>query len=97
MNDTELRRKELLESARSAYSDKYCPPLVHPRYKNVCLREDEKEEQSGTFGLRALLCCIILTAFIIAEYKDLEIMHVNSEQIINAVENSDLLEVWKDL
>ena len=93
MNDTELRRKELLESARSAYSDKYCPPLVHPRYKNVCTGWDEKEEQGGTFGLRALLCCIILTAFIIAENKDLEIMHVNSEQIINAVEDSDLLEV----
>lgn len=97
MNDTELRRKELLESARSLYSEKYNPPLVHPRYTNVYSERKGYEEQSGTFGVRVLLCCIILTLFVIADNKGLKIMSVDSNQIINAVEDSKLLEVWKDL
>lgn len=100
MNDAERRRKELLESARSLYSEKYNPPFIHPRYNNLCAEWSGKEQQTGSngsFGLRVLLCSIILTAFVIADQKKLEIMNVDSKEIISAVEESDLTEVWKDL
>ena len=97
MNDAELRRKELLESTRSMYSDQYHPPLIHPRYTNNCDMYRENEKQTGSFGFRVFLCCMILTVFVIADNKDLKLMNVDSKQIINAVEESDLLQVWKEL
>ena len=40
MNETEKRRKELLEQTRKKYSNSNINPAVHPRYSaEMCIRD----------------------------------------------------------
>ena len=66
MNDSEKRRRQLLEETRSLYSDRNSPPAVHPRYKFAYARlyGDEEEMAPGTFGLRLFLCFMLFAAFV---------------------------------
>ena len=66
MNDSEKRRRQLLEETRSLYSDRNSPPAVHPRYKFAYARlyGSEDEMAPGTFGLRLFLCFMLFAAFV---------------------------------
>lgn len=98
MNQTEQKRKELLESTRALYYDHYTPPAIHPRFRNASAKLEEKEEPQGTFGLRFMICCILFLCFAYIEYHHIEIRAVTSERIINAVtDESDFIDVWRKL
>lgn len=100
MNDSEKRRKKLLEQTRARYSDFYDPPAVHPRYKSAYNRlyVDEPEEGYSTFGIRMFLCLLLFSAFVAMDVKKQEIMHVDSQRIVQEITTDfDVAEVWKNL
>ena len=88
MNESEKRRKQLLEETRSLYSDWRTPPAVHPRYRaaygKLYKREEDQEEMPGTFGLRALLCFLLFAAFVAMDQQGGKILEaVPAGQNIN--------------
>lgn len=100
MNDSERRRRELLEQTRQLYSDRFSPPAIHPRYSGSYNRlyGEEGEESSGTFGARVFLCLLLFAAFVTMDMKKQEIFHVNSERIVKEITTDlDVAEVWKNL
>lgn len=100
MNDSEKRRKQLLEQTRARYSDYRDPPAVHPRYKSSYNRlySDEPEEGYSTFGIRVFLCLLLFAAFVAMDVKKQEIMHVDSQRIVQEITTDfDVAEVWKNL
>lgn len=99
MNQSEKRRKELLESTRALYRDGRIPPAIHPRYGNIYSDlYGEEAAPAGSFGLRVVLCCILFAAFVMMDYKDVEIAQVSSQMVIQTIESdSGLAEAWNDL
>ena len=98
MNQSEKRRKELLESARAMYRDNRVPPAVHPRYGNIYAELYGEEAPAGSLGLRVILCCILFAAFVIMDYKDMQIAQVSSQMVTQTIESdSELAEAWNDL
>ncbi len=92
MNQTELRRKRLLEETSKLYSDQR-PPAVHPRYQNAYSELYETGNQSsGTFGFRLLICLILLICFAVMDYKEKTILNVNSIQVKNVVSDDAFTE-----
>lgn len=97
MNQSEKRRKELLESTRALYRDSRIPPAVHPRYGNIYSDLYGEEVPAGSFGLRVVLCCILFAAFVMMDYKDLKIAQVSSQMVTQTIESdSELAEVWNE-
>lgn len=100
MNDSERRRRQLLINTRNLYSERKGPPAVHPRYGAVYseLYGDEEAHVPGTFGIRAMLCFLLFTAFVAMDYRGIEVASVNTDTIIDAVEYQiDAKEVWNSL
>lgn len=101
MNDSEKRRRKLLEQTRDMYSDKRNPPAVHPRYGAAYSRLYEGETGdvvSGTFVIRTFLCVMLFAAFVVMDYEDSKILHVSSDQIVEEITTDvDIAEVWKNL
>lgn len=101
MNDTEKRRQRLLEQMRDSYSDRYRIPAVHPRYKSAYGRlyeEDEAFLPAGSLGVRTFLCVLLFTMFVAMDYQDREIMHVDSDRVVQEItQDIDVSEVWKNL
>lgn len=87
MNQTEKRRKKLLEQTRNLYSDKRMIPAIHPRYK-ACygqLYPDETERMSGTFGIRMLVCIIIFALYVKMEQDGILILGMNNVQVLEKI------------
>lgn len=102
MNESEKRRKQLLEETRSLYSDWCTPPAVHPRYRaaygKLYKREEDQEEMPGTFGLRALLCFLLFAAFVAMDQQGGKILEADSTQITEEITTDlDVAEVWQNL
>lgn len=98
MNQSEKRRKELLESTRALYRDNHITPAIHPRYGNIYGELYGEEEPAGSLGLRVILCCILFAAFVMMDYRDVQIADVSSRMITQAIEeDSGLAEVWNGL
>ena len=102
MNESEKRRKQLLEETRSLYSDWRTPPAVHPRYRaaygKLYKREEDQEEMPGTFGLRALLCFLLFAAFVAMDQQGGKILEADSTQITEEITTDlDVGEVWQNL
>lgn len=98
MNQSEKRRKELLESTRALYRDSRIPPAIHPRYGNLYSELYGEEATGGSLGLRVVLCCILFAAFVMMDYKDVQVAQVSSSMVTETIESdSSLAEVWKDL
>ena len=89
MNDSERRRKELLELTRQRYSDSTASPAVHPRYHAVYedLYGTEDELPGGTLGIRTFFCILLLAVFLSMEHNHNEIWNVSSENVVEAVTN----------
>ena len=102
MNESEKRRKQLLEETRSLYSDWCTPPAVHPRYRaaygKLYKREEDQEEMPGTFGLRALLCFLLFAAFVAMDQQGGKILEADSTQITEEITTDlDVAEAWQNL
>lgn len=100
MNDSEKRRKELLEQTRERYSDYRTPPAVHPRYGSAYsqIYGSDEPSASGTLGIRAFFCFLLFTVFVAADYKEEKILNVSSEKIVETVTTDmDVEEVWRNL
>lgn len=104
MNDTEKRRRELLEQTRSLYSDKKKVPVVHPRYGATYrfLYDDQgdmkEDTKGGTFGIRLFLCGLVFAAFLTIDKQDQKIFHMSSDEITEKItQDLDIREVWKSL
>lgn len=86
MNDSERRRKELLEQTRLRYSDSFSPPAVHPRYHAVY--EDlygTEELPSSTLGIRTFFCIMLLALFLSMEHNNDKILNVTSEKVVETI------------
>lgn len=100
MNDSEKRRKHLLEQTRARYRDDRDPPAVHPRYKSSYdrLYLDEPQERHSTFGIRVVLCLLLFAAFVTMDVKKQEFLHINTQRIVQEITSDfDAVEVWKNL
>ena len=88
MNDTERRRKELLDQTRMRYHDKGMPPAVHPRYRafyKELYEEDAEVGKGGTFGIRSFICILCFAVFVLADYKETEILNWKPSAIIKEI------------
>ena len=100
MNDTEKRRKQLLEQMRNIYDEKNIPPAVHPRYGSAYRRlyEEDREFEQGTLGIRVFICVLLFVAFTVIEQKNYTIMNNDSGKIANEIHQTiDFSTVWKNL
>jgi len=102
MNQTEKRRKELLENAQTAYRDRGVIPAVHPRYRAsyTSLYNDDEEALflSGTLGLRLFICALLFALFVAIDYKEASILNVDSKRITEEIGcDLNIQEVWKQL
>ena len=98
MNESEKRRRELLRSAREMYGDSHMPPAVHPRFRNIYGDLYESEEQSSGLQTRLLIGCVLFLVFVLMDYFHLEIAQVESEEVVQMVEqDANAVESWSDL
>ncbi len=100
MNDSERRRRQLLEETRERYSDRFVPPAVHPRYGSSYRKLYGEEEIEGvsTFGVRAFLCLLLFAAFVTMDMKKQEVFNMDSDRIVKEITTDmDVAEVWKNL
>lgn len=101
LNDSEKRRRELLEQTRELYNERRSIPAVHPRY-GMAYRKLYEEEQAtaahGTFGLRMVLCLLLFAAFVAMDKNGSEVMNVDSSRIVEEITyDLDVAEVWQSL
>ena len=100
MNDSEIRRRKLLEQTRELYLDGRGIPAVHPRYKSSYrqIYEDEPAVQTGTFGIRLFFCILLFACFVSFDKNNTEFREVNSSRIVEEIAcDLDIAEVWKEL
>lgn len=106
MNESEKRRKQLLEQTRGMYSDKRTPPAIHPRYQSLYSRlyddgDSGSQMEKGTFGIRAFICILLFGLFVAVDYKGTEVANVSSHKVVKQIEATfdvdDVKSVWKDL
>jgi len=103
MNSTEKRRKELLESAQTAYRDRGFLPAVHPRYRASYTSlygnsEGAEGLPKSTFGIRLFVCALIFALFVVMDYRGTKVLNVNSERITEEIGYEiDIRQVWKSL
>jgi hypothetical protein len=100
VNESEKRRRKLLEQTRELYSEKKTVPAVHPRY-GFAYRQTSEEEQlppAGTFGIRLFLCLLLFAAFVSMDKQGSEVGQVDSKRIVDEITNDvDIAEVWREL
>ena len=105
MNDSEMRRRELLRQTRKLYDEhRDVVPAVHPRYGNIyhSLYEQEEERTSGgSFYTRLVIGILCFICFVYMDQNGVDIARVNSSEIVNQI-GTDLdveavREVWEAL
>lgn len=101
MNESERRRRRLLEQTRNMYSERRMPPAVHPRhgaaYRTLYGSSEEGMPQ-GTFGIRMFLCFLLFAAFVTMENNQIDYKNVTSDRIVQEITTDlDVEEVWKQL
>lgn len=100
LNDSEIRRRKLLEQTRERYQDRRVIPAVHPRYGAAYrqIYEDEPVVSEGTFGIRLFLCILLFACFVSFDKNDAEFREVDSSRIVEEITcDTDIAEVWKEL
>lgn len=87
MNETEKRRKRLLEQTRKQYGDSRVTPAVHPRYSGVyaSLYKSEETERSDGFGIRLFIAILLFAAFVAMDYSKEKVGTVSSGQIVEEI------------
>lgn len=91
MNDSELRRRELLKQTRRLYQDSAAIPAVHPRYGHIYHElydtpdSGEGEHHSGSFFARLMLAVFLFLSFVYIEQNHLKPADISSTQIVNEI------------
>lgn len=90
MTDAEKRRENLLRQTRMLYSGKHMNPPVHPRFRSVNERilweENGGDAKRGTLGVRTVIAILLFLLFVAMDYRKVETMHVDSNQIVQEIE-----------
>lgn len=85
MNESEMRRRELLRETRRMYRESESVPAVHPRYKAAyqdLYRKDTKEERDRSgFYFRLILAVIGFICYVYFDQNQVEIAEVSSAEI----------------
>ncbi|HIZ81336.1 MAG TPA: hypothetical protein H9722_04485 [Candidatus Mediterraneibacter pullistercoris] len=106
MNDSEMRRRELLKQTRKLYEDGRELPAVHPRYGRIyhdLYKENpqDQEPSGGTFYIRLVIGILCFVCFVYMDQSKAEIAEVNSTAIVNQIEKEvdadAIIEAWKAL
>ena len=106
MNDSEMRRRELLRQTRKLYNERQDIPAVHPRYGRIYHNlygagDDGAEQVKGSFYLRLVSGILCFICFVDMEQSKAEVAQVNSTTIVNQIEKTvdaeTVKEVWKKL
>ena len=106
MNDSEMRRRELLQQTRRLYDDRRDIPAVHPRYGRIYhnLYDDpdgQKEQTGGSFYLRLVIGILCFICFVYMDQSNAGVAEVNSTSIVNQIEKDldmdTVMEVWNNL
>lgn len=98
VNETERRRRELLEQSRCRYQESEIP-AVHPRYgasyRNLYGTE---EPEGGSLGIRTFICMILFAVFVYMQNGGKDILHVNSNRVVREVKKDmNWTDVWRKL
>ena len=106
MNDSEMRRRELLRRTRKLYDDRREIPAVHPRYGNIyhSLYDSEEEEQTSygnSFYIRLVIGILCFVCFVYMDQSKVSVAEVDSTAIVHQIEKNvdadTIKEVWKNL
>lgn len=97
MNDTEKRRKRLLNETRMRYQDNFAIPAVHPRYRGAYSRlyQDRGATSEGEFwtmGMRIFLSVLLFALYVMMDYQNIEIAQVDSKRIVTEIQYESGLE-----
>ena len=96
MNNTEKRRKQLLEQTRILYNYNGTNPAIHPRYKasyRQVYPEDTPMPRS-TFGLRCLICVFIFYAYIMMTTNENTYVGLHNLQVRNAIMQNSIQKMY---
>lgn len=96
MNETEKRRKKLLDQTRNLYQDDRIVPAVHPRYKASYYQiyPERIELHKGTFGIRCLICIILFGAFIMMGPDSEKILGMSNVQVQKKIMHNYTFELY---
>ena len=106
MNDSEMRRRELLRQTRKLYDDRREIPAVHPRYGNIyhSLYDSKEEEQTSygnSFYIRLVIGILCFVCFVYMDQSKVSVAEVDSTAIVHQIEKNvdadTIKEVWKNL
>lgn len=107
MNDSEMRRRELLRQTRKMYGERRDIPAVHPRYGRIYQElygnEKTQDEQTagGSFYLRLVIGILCFICFVYMDQSQAKVAEVDSAVITNQIEKDmdveAVKEVWKEL
>ena len=107
MNDSEMRRRELLQQTRRLYDERRDNPAVHPRYGRLyhnlysSTEEQQKEQTGGSFYLRLVIGILCFICFVYMDQSNAGVAEVNSTSIVNQIEKDmdmdTVIEVWNNL
>lgn len=100
MNESEQRRKRLLEETKNLYNDRRTPPAIHPRYQscyNKLYGSDSDSEPKSTFAIRGMICILLFCLFVSADYKKQTIGKIDSKALTKGIEHQvDLKKMWNN-
>lgn len=98
MNETEKRRKKLLEQTRNLYQDDRMNPAVHPRYKAAYNRiyPEEMHSYKGTLGFRTMICILLLFAYVTMGTKNADFLEMDNMQIRESIMQNYMFELFKN-
>ena len=106
MNDTEMRRRELLKQTKRLYDERRDIPAVHPRdsriYHDLYHKEEGEQGQTGgSFYLRLVIGILCFICFVYMDQSDAGVAEVNSTSIVDQIEKDfdvdTVIEAWKNL
>ena len=106
MNDSEMRRRELLRQTRKLYDDRREIPAIHPRYGRIYhdLYKDSAEEpdrNGGSFYFRLVIGILCFICFVYMDQNNADVAKVNSTSIVEQIERDfdidTVIEAWKKL
>ncbi len=104
MNDSEMRRRELLRQTRRLYDEKQELPAVHPRYGNIyhsLYDGDDEVPSGGSFYIRLVIGILCFVCFVYMDQSKVSVAEVSSSTIVEQIEkdmDTDTIKaVWKNL
>lgn len=101
MTDSEARRIQLLQEARQFSGNGRDLPPIHPRYHGINRNLSEIEDVSkknSTLGIRTIIACALLMAFISADTEQITYKGWNTEKISSHITQTiDIKTIWKSL